>query len=59
MFNLFKKKEGFVKVKDIIWMNSEAKWNGVADLWKKDENTIFVFWFDESLRDAQEFCRNK
>ncbi len=54
MFNLFKKKEGFVKVKDIIWMNSEAKWNGVADLWKKDENTIFIFWFDESLRKAQE-----
>jgi len=54
MFNLFKKKEGFVKVKDIIWMNSEAKWKGVADLWKKDETTIFVFWFDQSLREAQE-----
>jgi hypothetical protein len=53
MFNLFKKKEGSVKVKDVIWMNSEAKWNGVVDLWKKDENTIFVFWFDESLREAQ------
>jgi len=53
MFNLFKKNDE-VKVKDIIWMNSDAKWNGIVDLWKKDENTVFVFWFDESLRQAEE-----
>ena len=34
-------------------MNSEAKWNGVLDLWKQDGTTIFVFWFDESLREAE------
>jgi len=54
MFNLFKKKDGGVKVKDIIWMNADAKWRAVIDLWKKDENTVFVFWFDESLEQAQE-----
>jgi hypothetical protein len=54
MFSLFEKKDDGVKVKDVIWMTSEAKWNGVVDLWKKDENTVFVFWFDESLQQAQE-----
>jgi len=54
MFNLFKKK-GQIQVRDIIWMNSQSKWNGVVDFWKKAENTVFVFWFDETLREAQEF----
>jgi len=54
MFNLFRKKESLVKVKDIIWVSSEAKWKAVIELWKKSENTVFVFWFDESLQRASE-----
>jgi len=53
MFSLFNKKDRSVKVKDIIWMNSTAKWQGVVDLWKKNENTVFIFWFDETLQQAQ------
>ena len=54
MFNLFKKKDSSIKVKDIIWINSEAKWRAIIDLWDKDRNTVFVFWFDETLTQAKE-----
>ncbi|MFI5186227.1 MAG: hypothetical protein ACHQF0_05850 [Chitinophagales bacterium] len=53
MFSLFNKKNESIKVKDIIWMNSDAKWNGLIDLWKKDKNTVFIFWFDKTLQQAQ------
>src|SRR5712675_1279569 len=48
MFNLFKKKEGSVKVTDKIWMTREAKWNGILELWKKDPSTAIIAWFDAS-----------
>jgi hypothetical protein len=50
MFNLFKKKEGSVKVIDKIWMTQEAKWNGILELWKKDPELIIITWFDATLR---------
>jgi hypothetical protein len=56
MFNLFnKKKDAGTNVKDIIWISTEAKWNSLIELWKKNNETIFIFWFDESLRQAEQF----
>src|SRR5215212_3609151 len=56
MFNIFKKKEeGNTKVTDIIWISTGAKWNGLIELWKKANETLFIFWFDESLRQGEEF----
>ena len=56
MFNLFKKKEeGNIRVNDIIWISTHTKWNGLIELWKKGNGTLFIFWFDESLRQAEEF----
>src|SRR5213075_2518178 len=56
MFNLFnKKKEAGTNVKDIIWISTEGKWKGLIELWKKDNDSIFIFWFDESLRQAESF----
>ena len=55
MSSLFGKKERRPTVKDIVWTNTKAKWQGVVDLCNKDENTVFVFWFDETLRSAQHF----
>ena len=56
MFNLFnKKKDAGTNVKDIIWISTEAKWKGLIELWKKNNETIFIFWFDESLRQAEHF----
>jgi hypothetical protein len=45
MFNLFKKKDDSVKVIDKIWMSQEAKWNGILELWKKDQDLIIIAWF--------------
>ena len=50
MFNLFKKKDGSVKVSDKIWMTQEGKWNGILELWKKDPDIVIITWFDSTLR---------
>ena len=50
MFNLFKKKDGSVKVIDKIWMMEEAKWNGIINEWKKDPGIVIIAWFDATLR---------
>jgi hypothetical protein len=55
MFNLFnRKKEAGTNVKDIIWISTEAKWKGLVELWKKNNDTVFIFWFDESLWQAEQ-----
>src|SRR5258705_10360525 len=53
MFNFSKNKKSETKVKDIIWISSEAKWKGLEEFWKKEPNTVFVFWFDETLDEAK------
>ena len=53
MFNLFKKKEGSIKVVDKIWMSQEAKWNGIIDLWRKDPGIVIIAWFDSTLRQLE------
>ena len=53
MFNFSKNKKPETKVKYIIWISSEAKWRGLEELWKKDPNIVFVFWFDETLDEAK------
>jgi hypothetical protein len=55
MFGLFGKKESRSSVRDIVWIDTSAKWQGIANLWSKNENTVFIFWFDETLRSAQHF----
>ena len=58
MFNFSKNKKAETKVKDIIWINSDARWKGLEELWKKDPNTVFVFWFDETLDEAKSKISN-
>jgi hypothetical protein len=55
MFGLFKKKEATIKVKDKVWMTGEAKLKAFMNEWKKNPEIIFIFWFDESLRQAESF----
>jgi hypothetical protein len=50
MFNLFKKKEGSVKIIDRIWMSQDAKWKGIVELWRKDPSLVIIAWFDSTLR---------
>jgi len=55
MFNLFRKKEPSLKVIDKIWMTETAKFQSIADEWKKDNSIHFIFWFDDTLQRASDF----
>ena len=59
MFNLFSKKGRKPTVKDIVWISANAKWRGLVDLYNKDESTVFIFWFDETLTSAQDFLSSQ
>lgn len=50
MFGLFKKKEQSLKIIDRIWMSESYKLKAFAEEWKKNRETVFIFWFDETLR---------
>ena len=49
---LFKKKES-IKIIDKVWMKKEAKLHSFITEWQKNPNTIFIFWFDDSLRETE------
>jgi hypothetical protein len=53
MFNLFKSKSDSPAVKDIIWMNRNAKWKAIIDEWKKDPSLIIICWFNNTLRELE------
>ena len=55
MFNLFKKKEATIKIIDKIWMAEAVKFQSLVEEWKKDNTIIYIFWFDETLRNAESF----
>ena len=48
MFNLFKKKSPAIKIVDKIWMYETYKLKAFANEFN-DKDTIFIFWFDETL----------
>jgi hypothetical protein len=54
MFGLFKKKEPGIKVIDKIWMTQDAKWTGCIEEAGSNPGTIFIAWFDETLRQLEE-----
>ncbi|HKB43244.1 MAG TPA: hypothetical protein VKC90_02605 [Chitinophagaceae bacterium] len=55
MFGLFGKKEATIKVKDKVWVTGEAKLQAFINEWKKNPGIVFIFWFDESLRQVESF----
>ncbi len=48
MFGFFKKKEAQVKVIDKIWLTEQAKWQACLDLYRRNNATRFIAWFEES-----------
>ena len=52
MFDLFKKKEPTTKIIDKVWMEEAVKFQSLVEEWKKDNTIIYIFWFDETLRNA-------
>ena len=59
MFNLFKKREPGKKVKDIIWISCESKWKAIISMAKENDQTIFAFWFENSLQQAQNYFQEQ
>lgn len=55
MFNLFKKSNPGPKVNDRVCINIPAKHNALLAEWKNNKKIAFVFWFDDSLRQANDF----
>lgn len=55
MFNLFKKKDSnAAKVSDHIWITEAAKLDAIIEQWKKDNNSVWICWFDDTLRRIEE-----
>lgn len=55
MFNLFKKKHPGPVVTDRVCINTPAKMNTMLAEWKSNQNIAFIFWFDDSLQQANNF----
>ena len=53
--NLFKKKAPSIKIIDKIAISEKGKLQALLAEWNRDQNAVFVFWFDDSLRQAQSF----
>lgn len=54
MFHFGNKKEKIV-VTDKVWLSETAKWQACINEAKKNNNTIFVVWFDESFQKLETF----
>ncbi|MDZ4796306.1 MAG: hypothetical protein SGI83_18695 [Bacteroidota bacterium] len=55
MLNLFKKKDQELKVVDKVTISGAARLQALLAEWNRDKNTVFIFWFDDSLREATSF----
>ncbi len=55
MFGLFNKKEPEVKIIDKIIISEEAKLQAMFNYWSNNKNVVFIFWFDDTLRQAETF----
>jgi hypothetical protein len=55
MFKFFRKDKAGIKINDKIWMTSNAKWNALINQYSSDQDTVFVFWFDETLREVEKY----
>ncbi|HEX7844228.1 MAG TPA: hypothetical protein VF476_00425 [Chitinophagaceae bacterium] len=58
MFNLFKKKGPEIKIVDRIWISESFKLKAYAEELQKNRETVFIFWFDETLRKAENEINN-
>ena len=59
MFSLFKKKEPGIKLIDKVVIDESAKLNSLLLQCNSNNDTAFIFWFDESLRLAESFFAAK
>jgi hypothetical protein len=48
MFGLFKKKENEIRTIEKIIISEEAKWKLMLENWRQNDQTVYIFWFDET-----------
>ena len=59
MFGFFKKSEPEVKVVDKVVIDETAKFRVMLMQWQQDKNIAFVFWFNESLKQAESYFNSQ
>jgi len=57
MFDFFKKKKDKITIVDKIWMTQAAQLNAIVSQKKNNPDSIFIFWFDDSFRQAESFLQ--
>jgi len=56
MFNFLKKSDVSVtKIRDKVWMSENAKFEFLREELKKENDTLYIFWFDDTRRKAESF----
>ncbi len=58
MFGLFRKKPAGIKTIDTVWISEADKLNALAKEWVTNNDTVFVAWFEESLRNLETLMQN-
>ena len=52
MFSIFRKKPAGPKTDDKVLMSEQARLATLFKVWQNTPDTVFIFWFDESLERA-------
>lgn len=47
---MFFAKKNQRKIHDTVWMTQNAKWNGILEEWKKDNNLSVICWFESTMQ---------
>jgi hypothetical protein len=58
LFNLFGKKGDGVSgqlFKDIVWLDTQAKYQGLRTVYQKEPNMVFIGWFADTINDFKKF----
>lgn len=55
MFSFFKKNKPGYTFTDRVCINNTAKFNAMLAEWKSHQNMAFIFWFEDSLQQANHF----
>lgn len=55
MFNFFRKKDPVTRITDRVVIDEKAKLQALLKLWQENNNSLFIFWFEESLQEAENF----
>ncbi len=58
MFGLFRKKTAGINTIDTVWISEAYKFKALAKEWATNNETVFVAWFEESLRNLEALLQN-